>query len=48
MSPTDPQYNTARALLMAAAISDAATGHNFESEAGSNGAGSIGDGQGDD
>jgi hypothetical protein len=48
MSPTDPQYNTARALFIAAAISDAATSHNVGVEGGSTGANSSSDGAGDD
>ncbi len=48
MSPTDPQYSTARALFIAAAISDAAAGHDSGSQGGSSGAGSSGDGAGDD
>ena len=46
MSPTDPRYNTARALFVAAAISDAATGQD-DSGGSSAGGGDSGDGSAD-
>lgn len=47
MSPTDPQYNTARALFLAASISDAASDHGYGSEGSSTGGGGSGNGAGD-